>query len=684
MAIPIYNPQVAPPHKPSRRGIAGAEARAAGQLAAGVEQIGTTFAGKLFDLANTNQINESMVTARQRFRSFWGELQRDPDYARYGEKFENFFSDLREEVEKTAKLPRARREAEIQLKNLRQDWIDAISKFSDERTIEHTRTVRLQGINQGIRDLDIDRVLAQLRESAQAMEFTAPDQVKIEDTAIPEVIEAKTMAFARILGDQGMLWLMSEEAEKAYEVQVSPEKHYFLDPEKRQQMAIQLGNELTNRRKAEETADWNRKRLVLDFAQDEIISGRLTNVDQLEGQDYQEQFQQKHGRDMGLMPEDREKIRQILANRAEAAEKDREAYSNDLLGVVDDALKVGDTATASVTLQELIEGGYAIDRMGRMDPDIRRRREQLQRLVEGGEITDFDRESNRLWGRLRDQRLSGMREELGAFLEQFPTKEGREEHKQLLNELQQAEQQVEARAAKGRTKSNEQLQAEYYTYFSGIIDNPNITTTELTRLEQWRYRNYPRNERNKELPGIEQTTFQQMGQLINNKREELGKATDLRREQLKMAEDRIRIFYEPQIKELEKNTRKRPTQELFRLMGERDRMLLTLQSAAKDPKTDLLQQAMILLAEPKRGRVKGLLKALDIREPAATPAAAAPENEQQLRQRFRDAKGEPIKIDRVNGKPAFFDGHYWWIFEEQVWKFWDGKKWAIDTKSLMK
>jgi hypothetical protein len=82
--------------------------------------------------------------------------------------------------------------------------------------------------------------------------------------------------------------------------------------------------------------------------------------------------------------------------------------------------------------------------------------------------------------------------------------------------------------------------------------------------------------------------------------------------------------------------------------------------------------------------VKGLLKALDIREPAATPAAAAPENEQQLRQRFRDAKGEPIKIDRVNGKPAFFDGHYWWIFEEQVWKFWDGKKWAIDTKSLMK
>ena len=684
MAIPIYNPQVAPPHKPSRRGIAGAEARAAGQLAAEVEQIGTTFAGKLFDLANTNQINESMVTARQRFRSFWGELQRDPDYARYGEKFENFFSDLREEVEKTAKLPRARREAEIQLKNLRQDWIDAISKFSDERTIEHTRTVRLQGINQGIRDLDIDRVLAQLRESAQAMEFTAPDQVKIEDTAIPEVIEAKTMAFARILGDQGMLWLMSEEAEKAYEVQVSPEKHYFLDPEKRQQMAIQLGNELTNRRKAEETADWNRKRLVLDFAQDEIISGRLTNVDQLEGQDYQEQFQQKHGRDMGLMPEDREKIRQILANRAEAAEKDREAYSNDLLGVVDDALKVGDTATASVTLQELIEGGYAIDRMGRMDPDIRRRREQLQRLVEGGEITDFDRESNRLWGRLRDQRLSGMREELGAFLEQFPTKEGREEHKQLLNELQQAEQQVEARAAKGRTKSNEQLQAEYYTYFSGIIDNPNITTTELTRLEQWRYRNYPRNERNKELPGIEQTTFQQMGQLINNKREELGKATDLRREQLKMAEDRIRIFYEPQIKELEKNTRKRPTQELFRLMGERDRMLLTLQSAAKDPKTDLLQQAMILLAEPKRGRVKGLLKALDIREPAATPAAAAPENEQQLRQRFRDAKGEPIKIDRVNGKPAFFDGHYWWIFEEQVWKFWDGKKWAIDTKSLMK
>jgi len=685
MAIPIYNPQVAPPHKPSRRGIAGAEARAQSQLAAGVEQIGFQFAGRLFDLANNNQVNDAVVKARDRWRSFSSDLERDPDYASYGQKFDSFFSGLREELQGGLKLPRARREIETQLKNLRQDWTETIGKISDSRTIEHARTVRLQGINQAIRDRDRERLLSELRQSKEAREFVDSDLVKLMETGISELMEGQALDYARLLGDQGPAWLLSDEARDKFAMELESGERYFLTPERRNQLATQAANELANRRKAEELADWSRKSAVLSFAQEEIAAGRLTSMDQLEGGDLQEQFRQKHGRDMGFTPDDRTKVEQILATRAEAAEKDREAYSNDLLKTVEDALKAGDKDLAQRYLQELVDGGYAVDRMGRVDPDVRRYSEQLQRLQTGGEVGDFDREANRLWGRLRDRRLAGMREELAGFLKKFPSKEGREEHQQLFNELQQAEAQAEARAAKSTGKSAAELQLEYYRYFSGIMDNPEVSADEVRRVDQWRWRNYPQNERNKALPGIEEETFQLMGSRIKAKQEELAKGTDLRTRELKMAEERIRVFYDPQIKELEGNRKKGPTEQMYRLMSERDRMLLALQEGAKNEKIDLMQQSMTLLSGLKTRRVKDLLKTLAVPEPRAPAAAPVQQTEKQLRQNFRELKGrEPADSAMVDGKPAFSDGRYWWIFDEGAWRFWDGEKWVIESKSLLK
>jgi hypothetical protein len=591
MAIPIYNPQVAPPHKPSRRGIAGAEARAAGQLAAEVEQIGTTFAGKLFDLANTNQINESMVTARQRWRSFWGELQRDPDYARYGEKFESFYGGLREELEKGFKLPRARRETETALKSLREDWTDAVQKISDERTIEHARSVRLQSLSQAVADLDIERVLGQIRESESAMEFTAPDIAKLKDTAIRETIEGKTRAYARMMGDQGMLWLMSDEAQEKFAVQAGPEERYFLDADRRGSLAEELGNERTNRRKAEEAADWSRKSLVLAFVQGEIQSGRLTSVDQLTDLEYQDKFQQQYGQPMALDDEDRGKIGQILANRAEAAEKDREAYSNDMLKTVDDAIKAGDAATAESYLQALIEGGYAVDRMGRIDPDVLRYQEQLKRIAGGGELTAFDKDANAMRALMRDGNLT--KEALAGFLQRHPDKEGRLEHDKMWNEYQEM---MRERESRGKTETEELYQADYNTRFWRIFGADNVGVDELVKLEQWLYRNYPRSEFDKKQPGIRETTFVQWRNLISAKIELKQKeASDIRGREKSMGEERIKTYWKPRTQEWEGVTSGRGVKAMAEIQNKRDAMLLEYYQAVKDEKINPVEKAQELI-----------------------------------------------------------------------------------------
>ncbi len=459
-----------------------------------------------------------------------------------------------------------------------------------------------------------------------------------------------------------------------------------LSEEAREQFRRDFGNWAAAKNKVDELAEWGRQQTLWSFAQEEIASGRLLDVNQLKGQEYQQQFEMRYNTKLKLTLADQEKINQLLGARAEAAEKDREAYSNDLLKIVEDSLKAGDADTAQRYLQELAVKGYAVDRMGRTDPDVLRYSEQLRRLQAGGQATDFDRQANRLWGRLRDRRLTGMREQLAAFLEKFPGEQGREEHQQLLNKLEQAEKQAEERAAQRTGKSAAEQQVEYYRYFASVMDNPKVTLDELRRLDQWRWRNYPRNERNKQLPGIEQETFKLMGDRLKAKQEELGKGADLRTRELKMAEERIRAFFDPQIRQLEGNRKKGPTEQMYRLMGERDRMLLALQQAAKDPKADLMNQSVVLLSGLKTRRVKDLLKALEIPETSAPAAAAeaAEETEQQLLQNFRAFKGEPAQTGTVDGQPAFSDGRYWWIFDAGAWKFWDGKQWAIEMRALLK
>jgi len=278
MAIPIYNPQVAPPHKPSRRGIAGAEAQAKGQLAAGVEQVATGFAGRLFELANRNQANDAANKARDRWRSFWSELQRDPEYADYGQKLDIFCSGLREELGKGLKFPGAKREIERQLGDLRQDWADSVQKLSDTRAIDHARTLRVQSLNQAIQDLDVGRVQAELAAAGAAMEFEASDLAKLKDTAINEVVRDRTMEAARQMGAQGVQWLASQEAEDLYAVETGPGERYALDTDTRLKLADELSREQAQ---AGKLAD---EKLDRTFADLHIEGDTVTKIDQAVGQ----------------------------------------------------------------------------------------------------------------------------------------------------------------------------------------------------------------------------------------------------------------------------------------------------------------------------------------------------------------------------------------------------------------
>ncbi len=273
MAIPIYQPQVGVPRKPSRRGLAGAEARAKGQLAAGVEQVATSFAGRMFDLANRNQANDAANKARDRWRTFWSELQRDPDYATYGEKLDTFYSGLREELGKGLKLPGAKREIERQLGDLRQGWADNVQKLSDARAIDHARTLRVQSINQAIQELDVSRVHSELAAAGSAMEFEASDLAKLKDAAIQEVVRDRTMEAARQMGQAGVAWLASDEAEAAF-----AEENYSLDADTRLKLADELAREQAQ---AGKLAD---EQLDRTFANLHITADTPEKIDQAVGQ----------------------------------------------------------------------------------------------------------------------------------------------------------------------------------------------------------------------------------------------------------------------------------------------------------------------------------------------------------------------------------------------------------------
>lgn len=591
--IPLYHQQIEPPIKPSRRGIAGAKWEAVGRLAGQVEQIAAAFGGRFIELANRNQVKNAIVKARDRWRGFMAEIEKDPDYAGYGEKFDTFYSGLREELQKEVKLPRAKQETESQLSGMREEWLDSIGRISDKRAIEDARSIRLQALNQAVQDRDSLRVMAELRESQGAMEFDAPDLAKIKETAIQEVIEGQTMDYARLLDDEGPLWLLGQEAQDKFSMEVSPEEHYFLDAEARNKLAVELGHERTNRRAAEEAADFKRRKAVLDFVQNEIRSGKLVSVDQLTDPEYQTQFEQKYAIAMGLTDEDRDTIENILADRANAREKDREAYSDEVLKIVEDAINAGDVATAQGYLGDLVAGGYSVDSMGRPDPDVLRYMEQLKRMAGGEALTGFDKDANRLWGLARDGRLAELRKELPGFLEKYSDKRGREEHQQLMNELQQQEQEREAR---GKTQAEEEMQSKYNSYFWQIFNSDTISVDELQKLDAWRYRNYPRNERDKNAAGIRESTFVSWGKLIETKIDLLQKrATDLRGREKTMGEERIRTYWNTRLKPLEGATTARGAKAMGEMQNKRDAMVLEYLQAVKDENVNPVEKAQELI-----------------------------------------------------------------------------------------
>lgn len=281
MAIPLYQPQVAPPHKPSRRGLAGAEARAKGEFAEQAGQTAATlfgFAGQLFELAGRTQANEAMVKARQRWREFRSQLQQDPEYGTYGEKFDNFYKGLREELGMGMKLPRAKRELDQKLDALHSSWIEDVSRLSDARAIDSARTVRVDAINQAIEERNAGALAREFSEAAGAMEFEASDLAKLRDAAYTELVHDQTMEYARAMGVAGVEWLLGEEAEQKYAVELGPDQRYALDADARQKMADELSREQAQ---AGKLAD---EQLDRTFADLHIQADTIEKIDQALGQ----------------------------------------------------------------------------------------------------------------------------------------------------------------------------------------------------------------------------------------------------------------------------------------------------------------------------------------------------------------------------------------------------------------
>ena len=345
MPIPLYSQQVAPPHKPRGPNVAAAKAQAVGQFAQTAAGAVSGFAGRLADLAAQNELSQSVISANDQWRDFWAGIQKDPEYTSYQEKFDTFYRGVNDTLYGKVKLPRAKMALETRMAELKSGWEDKVRNLSDDRAIDHARGLTQQSINQSIKDMDINRALAEIRSAGEDMLYTQEDLVKIKETAVNEIIHDKTMAYARMLGDEGMYWLMSDEAGGKFAVDLDGET-YSLTPEQRNDMAANLGTERSNRKKAEDAATWQSRKTMVDYALEQIESGKLTNAEQLYDDEYQEDFINKHGFILDLRDEDKAGIQQILDDHATAFEKDREAYSDDMLEAVSDAIKAGDAETA--------------------------------------------------------------------------------------------------------------------------------------------------------------------------------------------------------------------------------------------------------------------------------------------------------------------------------------------------
>jgi len=490
---------------------------------------------------------------------------------------------------------------ETHMSGLKSEWEDRIRRYSDERAIDHARAITEQSVNQGIKDLDADGVIAELRTAKESMVYTEQDIAAIQDTALNQIVRDKTMNYARMLEDEGMLWLMGEEAGDKFAVEVDGQR-YFLDQEIRNDMAAELSAERSNRKKAVEAANWQSRKTMLDYVQEQIANDNLNSVEELYGDDHQEAFIQKHGFILDLNDEDKGRVREVLADRAEAFEKDREAYSDDMLDAVSDAIKAGDAETAKRYLDELVDEGYAYDAMGRVDPEYRRYREQYDRMLSGEALGAFDVDANALRAKLRAGTLS--REDLAQFLEAHPTKEGRVEHDKMWNEL---EQQRRERESGTQNKELEiQMKSDYDEHFYSVYDNlPGNTTNALEKLnvlDRWRYDNYPKNKKDPGLPGIDTATWRTYGRLIEAKKRELqAPEIAMRKSMVDRGEKQIIDWYAGKIREESEFN----PEAANKLRTERDNKVAEYHDLLRDKELeDPIALADFLLTDPQRERVK--------------------------------------------------------------------------------
>lgn len=384
---------------------------------------------------------------------------------------------------------------------------------------------------------------------------------------------------AREFGAAGPQFLIGEEAREMYDL---TEQQAFA-------LAEKLADEQVLAKKYKELKDWPQRDASITKAEGLINSGDIRTVEDLRDL--------KH--ELFLYPEDYDNLENVLRARADAVEKDREAYSDDMLETVHDAIKAGDADTADRYLNELLQGGYGRDKYGRLDPEVRRAMEALKRIAGGEELNEWNQRTIDLWLKVNDKTIG--REDLETFLKEGENLEGgtaentRQEYRMLLNELQEIEREAKADQAKAVSDTEERMLLEYQDYFDTIFYAERVKRDELVKLKQWMRGNYPMNSRDKSKPGIPQAKKTSWERMIDTKIEQMdSEAYQQKKEMIGMGEDRIQAYFKGRIDPLRGVTNKRSVQKLFKAMDERDSILLQYWQLAEEAE-DPIQAAVQLL-----------------------------------------------------------------------------------------
>jgi len=477
MPIPIYSQQIGAPKPPRLRkqvSAAAAKAQAVGQLAGQVQQVGTAFAGRLFDLAAQNELNEALVGARDQWQKFWSDIQKDPEYTSYGDKFKTFYDGLNEDLSAKMRLPKSKLGLRQNLDEFRLKWEDTIERYSDDRAIDQSRAIRRQTINQLIREQDTDGVMRQLQESRANMEFDEQDLATIQEAAIPQIVQDQTMAYARGLGDVGVSWLLSDDASDKFAYQVG-DSLYNLDPDTRKSMASALQSEL-NLRKAQGMAatDERRDKQYREAAL-AIKDGKLT--------DFHGLYDKNQFPDLTI-PDIRSLENELEYKIREAEDKilDQKA---DVVSDIKAALDFRDFDYARNLLADEIASGY----VDANDEDIKR----LQYIIEKAATPVTDAETEKEVNKTRIELMllggdPGIEQALVEHAQLYaPQKDTSDFVSHIREQLEQREREARTRAEQEKVLKTTLGAIEH---FEEVYYKEDVTEDELKELRTWTRDNF--------------------------------------------------------------------------------------------------------------------------------------------------------------------------------------------------